>query len=499
MSMAIIEGKYKICETPLSEWSPEKVSGFEFYNRYQDFCNIFKKYITGVDFEKYFAQPVCTKGTIEWFVPISFKNAYNAEDNVGEKERIISIIKKGLESLKANEHAKEYIDIVLRSLETKYIDDVTYLSDNDIMFCVWGLIQRNSKPIKDIISFDVSDRRIHKIKYKTQGQGSISFSEKNILHGHTIEENQIPELKPCEGYKFKEWLEQSPVGIKVNKNITFTAVFEKDNIENGIGEVDAPGGNGIEGGKGKDLPLVDAEDDKTFWVNFTSDENGSLIGETTYTKKKGEKISEHEIPNPLAKEGFRFVRWDKNPINHKVAEDVEFRAQYEPINHEPIPVPWYRRTDWFSGCLNWLLALLLLLLILFLLWFLLGKHDFSFCGCNCEQSPYNPTPAQTRCDDLVVAGSNEPQSHIFDMGKQSGTFDFEYATGGSIADSIVIYDGNNRNSKIIFNYYGTTGDCSLNARAESKKLSFSNRYILVDIFPDTDDGTCWQIKVNCPN
>lgn len=126
-----------------------------------------------------------------------------------------------------------------------------------------------------------------------------------------------------------------------------------------------------------------------FNVSFISGENGTLTGNTSFTKDADSYINHDEIPHVDPKEGYEFVGWSENPNGYQVASDKEFLAQYRPKPPVPDPpkeiIPWWKRfwlwlTALFAGrgCLRWLWSALLFLLLLFLIiWMLRGCH-----GCN---------------------------------------------------------------------------------------------------------------------
>ncbi|MDR1937444.1 MAG: S8 family serine peptidase [Tannerellaceae bacterium] len=144
--------------------------------------------------------------------------------------------------------------------------------------------------------------------------------------------------------------------------------------------------------------------EKKLKVRFNAGENGTLNGISKLSKRKNEIITEEEVPQVVAKEGYEFTGWDKNPNAYNVAGDTEFTAQYRKIIPPPLlpppppplpKLPWYKRFwAWLcalfvgEGCLKWLLRLLLLLLLLLLFgWWL-------FRNCSGEGRPYTsmPTP-----------------------------------------------------------------------------------------------------------
>lgn len=112
-------------------------------------------------------------------------------------------------------------------------------------------------------------------------------------------------------------------------------------------------------------------------VSFTVGDKGSTNQAEAFYRDHNHTIQNSEIPAVTPKDGYKFLRWDSDPLNHNVDSDVEFKAVYEQI--PPPIVPWYKR--WWrlfteKGCLKWLLWLLLLLILLLLcMWLLKGCHE----------------------------------------------------------------------------------------------------------------------------
>lgn len=128
-----------------------------------------------------------------------------------------------------------------------------------------------------------------------------------------------------------------------------------------------------------------------FTVRFNAGEGGYLIGNSELTKYDDGIIAESEIPEIEAKEGYKFIGWDRSPNDYTVTSDTEFIAQYKKEDivlppSSPLPkLPWYKRfwswrRTFFTrkGCLESLLRLLLFLLLLLLLtWLLRNCHSCS--------------------------------------------------------------------------------------------------------------------------
>ena len=158
-----------------------------------------------------------------------------------------------------------------------------------------------------------------------------------------------------------------------------------------------------------------------FTINYNAGDNGNLYGNTSVTKQSSEYISNNEIPQVEANDGYEFAGWNENPNGHEVTEDKQFTAQYnkkEPIIIENTPpiakLPWYLRFwNWLkalftgNGCLKWLLWLLLILLLLLL---------FSWLFRNC--SGHNLTGGAALSDNDSTWVKKDPR-----VGDGGGIYD----------------------------------------------------------------------------
>lgn len=417
----MIKGKVKLCETPLSAFNIEMLNGAPFYERYNEFINVFKVY--GVnDVEQLFAQPRYNDQNkkIEWFIPtpegeMPIKFSDLTED---EKLNYEPILQSEITRLKSiRDSLTKPTDSAYFACALRYIDDVidyVYCHNNQITFGLWGMGIRGGHELKSVITDSITDHRIHKITFKLDGNGEISGrKELHRRHNHVLESAEIPTIQPAKRYNFVKWLPNNPQGYQVTDDIEFTAVCEhcgKYLIEFNAGEHgELQGSTSVELNAGTKLfetalptpvpqdgfefkgwePIIDAntlvENDQTYTaifkeievvppipavqkhnIHFDAGEHGVLPDEySDYSIDHGNTIPLEQIPmvNPIA--GKRFVGWDKStsdPIN----EDTNFTAKYEDI---PVKLPWYKRF-WLwltgSGCLKWLLWLLLALLLLLL-------------------------------------------------------------------------------------------------------------------------------------
>ena len=139
---------------------------------------------------------------------------------------------------------------------------------------------------------------------------------------------------------------------------------------------------------------------------FVAGEHGSIEGTACFTLPYGSIFNNDNTPAIKAKRGYKFIGWDKSPIDYTLNGDTTFTAQYEK------GLPWYKRLwAWFTdkGCLKWLLWLLLLLLLLFLLSCLLRSCEGS--------SPVEPTPVIETNDGRVIDNNGPVRGIVGDDGK----------------------------------------------------------------------------------
>lgn len=97
------------------------------------------------------------------------------------------------------------------------------------------------------------------------------------------------------------------------------------------------------------------------------------------------------------------------------------------------------------------------------------------------------------CNDVVEAGSDEPESIVVELGQNSGTFQFDYDTY-FVKDRItIIYEGN-----IIYDSgcIGTEG-----IKTEFITYSGNSTKITIQVEPNCEGtvGTAWDFTVYCPN
>lgn len=511
-----VKGKEQLCvcnDYKTYFKSIQGLGGHTLFDRYKDLENIVNKRVSE-KYRHFLAQPELDDNTIQWFSEPYYKEPKRLSELKGQeydyynnvKNETVSHYRSVVDELQAQNKNSEAEAL---GNAIKFVnDDFVYCYDGKTVLGVWGMELRDEvreplgiamkntfekprKPKPPISGDEQSDSKqetdpdkpsgedekggeepsnddnsLLSVKFDANENGSLNGkTEYKMRKGEKVSSDMIPEAEADDGFEFLGW-DVEPNNHEVVDNVVFTAQFKK----------------------------------KLYKVHFFDGGHGSLLGRTEYDKYYEERVLANEVPEVDSNEGYKFIGWDKNPNDYVIKKDTSFVAQYENENN----TWWSRFWGRGSGCLNWLLILLLLGLISLLLWYLLsGYRNFNFCGCNCDETdvvpPYpkpTPKPVLKPCDALQCSGSNSPESFVFDMGQNSGSFIFEYATGSSIPDQILIHDGGNKTDKVLFQYNDITGG----GWDDRKDISirFNNSKILIEIIPKDDPSTYWEFKVNCP-
>lgn len=424
--MTQVKGKVRICQSKINDFNIELISGTPFYQRYEEIRRVFIKHLPQTDIDSLLAQPLenVSKGTIDWYIPQPQEEPdsldYLRQNNPDEypqyaelKEKALNLI-KGISNVGVQE--SQFVDCVLKYLDSPYLDKIVYCYDGKVTFGVWGMGMRAGRALETVITDDVRDHRVHTVRYIVQGNGKIVGKDHFLRkHGHVLQgQNDIPNIIPDNHYAFVEWQPEAPQGKPVNGDLTYYAICKRSDdycVSFKLGEGGHYEGNDVVYKKEgqiigqEDVPVPMAEagfhfkrwepnaptgtvvnDDLEFTalfekdkvvvppipvgcnIHFDAGEGGVLNGADTLLKNEGDILGKEEIPTIKAKKGYKFLGWDVAPENWRVEGDKTFVAQYEKR------IPWYKRlwlwlTGLFAGkgCLKWLLWLLLALLLLFLL------------------------------------------------------------------------------------------------------------------------------------
>ena len=517
--MPTIKNKIKLCETSLSDFTLEQISGVPFYNRYPEMERVFSKVVPSIDFGRCFAQPYENKlkRVIEWYYvpgeyfPSRLSELSNVDqslysDAIAQRDNVINAIKSAFKN--AGESERRFLNAALTGIDSTDSDTTTYLNNGIVLFGVWGMRAKTGRKMEDVIHEDVLDHRVFTINYQISGNGELSFNSLKRKYGHKLLPTDVPQVLPSEGWTFTKWEPGIPQGHTVTEDVIFTAVCENSSVHSSLGRDGNEENNNNPTDDQEERPIYDTHEDfrpNQYHIYFKNESGGYLRGNVEQLKNEGEKVSLKDIPVVIPEEEYDFIGWNIEPTDYEVHSDMEFVARFRKKNDSKEKHWW---NGWFGrgGCLqallNWLLLGLGLLLLLLLLWcFVFGKCHFNPCGCDCDDSKPVPVigpdtdggtrPVQNPCNTEQASGGEEGYMGYFDMGQQTGKFTFEYNTLNQ-PDSIIIYDGKGTAGKEIFSYGGGSSDWV------TTEVEFHKRIVTVTI-KGLESGTAWHFNINCPN
>lgn len=419
MAEHILYGKRKICYTDVTDFTDFQGIGRDpLYKRFDSVYSIIEKNIEP-QYRDFLAHPIyCSEeDLILWHVREwnNTPSLYNDLPQVEKakyteiKDKTIAVYETTLKGLSGED--KQILTGAL-----KYIDeDFMFCYDNKVIVIAWGMSPDTHKHVvKGTIIHDLQIQNNHKIRFIVGDNGSLSNKFESVISrpdGTILSHIDLPNVTPKEGYIFNGW-EPNPLGLKVNGPLTFNAIYDKLPIENtsiekenvnvnfiagdggslsGITEFSIEKGTYIDTAKipevlpfegytfsgwdvQPDLKMIDK--DTTFCAifnrnnincKFNAGEHGTINGSDYFSLPYGSSFNHSNIPDIKAKRGYKFIGWDKSPIDFVLNNDTTFTAQYQK------KLPWYKRIwAWFNsfnrkGCLKWILWILLFLLLLFLL------------------------------------------------------------------------------------------------------------------------------------
>lgn len=356
----------KVCSCDRSYFT--NVQGYEkrtLFERWDAIYNAISNNIPD-QYKDFLTKPEFEGDTIYWYAKLSSKDdliRYTVLDDTSklEYDRILAdtlaVYQNAIDELKRQNKLEESVCLEKAILVVN--KDFLFCYDQKVILSIWGMELKDysidpmgvaMKVIRQPISKPIPIKK--RVVFDAGAQGQLQGApEYDLNKGDIIQADNIPTVIPIEGYRWLGW-GKNPLNHQVDEDVVFHAQYEP--IET--------------------VPPI--PDEPIHQVKFTSGDEGDLDGISNLSKKRGENIAFHEIPQVKPKEGYRFVGWDKVPDNHQVDNDIEFKARYEreAVVPPPIPkLPWYKRLwAWFNeaGCLRWILWLLLILLLLWLLWWL---------------------------------------------------------------------------------------------------------------------------------
>lgn len=364
-------GKRKIGSTNVCDFTYYQGIGRDpLYRRYQSVSSLTKR-VVDPQYAHFLAIPNYseTEDTINWYIDEWNDMPVRLADLTGDdairyheiKDTTIAHYKAKLANLNGE-------DLQVMASALRYIDeDFIYCTDGKVYLLAWGMTPDTRKHIsKSELVHDDPKTTKYKITFETGENGQIRSKIGSTImlpEGCEITKNDIPLITVVEGYVFDGW-QPDPIGVKVNKDMTFTATYHEVKVAPPIPPTEPP------------APIVVTPPQEVI-CTFNAGSNGKISGCSTIKKTIGSSISRAEIPAVMANKGYKFKCWEPNPDNMLVKENTTFNAVYEQ------DIPWYKKI-WMCingrGCLKWLLRVLLVLLLLWLLfWLLRGCH-----GCSRE-------------------------------------------------------------------------------------------------------------------
>ncbi|MBP5540533.1 MAG: InlB B-repeat-containing protein [Bacteroidales bacterium] len=522
--MASVKNKYRVCTTRHTECSYDLIHGKAYYDRYVEIANAAARcsVLSPEEFEKTFAQPVenITSHEIEWFLPRGSENSIKLSQLRADDPTAYAVVNNKRSQIKQRllKACKENpADALFLHPLTVGLDDDELCSslDGQLLVYAWGMTLKIGRQPEEVVRMSATDHSAYKVSYNASEGGCVSFASILRLKGVILKnEKDIPQVIPDEGYEFIEWQPYDPHDTAVESDLLFTAIFQESPAPPPVDEesIDNAEKNNEADIEETQVPNPEPNNPIYYNINFHSTQGGSLVGTCHYLKRSGEQINTNEVPDPVADEGYRFVGWDRQPNGYTMGNaDEVFTAHFESVSTEKTTF-WLWRHSFWRALLGWLAGLLLLALLLLLLWcFLFGNCWRGNCCCDCEQippvvlvtppDPPDPTPdphdttdtitITNPCNEQVASGGDEGYSGYFDLGQQSGTFQFIYNTE-NIPDEITIYDGRGTSGKVIWHYSGST------EVPQIAQITFSQRYVTI-IVKGQESGTYWEFKVGCPN
>lgn len=359
-------GKRKVGSTDICDFTDYQGLGRDpLYRRFQSVNSLVKRVIDPL-YAHFLAVPNYSESEdiINWYIDEWNETPVRLVDLTGDVAQRYQEIKNAtIAHYKAKLADLSGEDLQVMGCALRYIDeDFIYCADGKVFLLAWGMTPDTRKHIsKGELVHDAPNITKYKITFDAGEHGEFQSKVGSTImlpEGSEISKHDLPEINTAEGYAFTGW-EPNPLGMKVDKDLTFTATYNEA-IVSPVPPV---------------VPPVVPPTPREATCYFNAGANGQVIGNPSIRKTIGSSISQAEIPSVKANKGYTFKGWDKNPANMLVKGDTTFNAVYEQN------IPWYKKLwMWLTGrgCLKWLLWALLALLLLWLLsWLLRGCHSCS--------------------------------------------------------------------------------------------------------------------------
>lgn len=310
-------GKRRLCYTEVSDFRDFQGIGSDpMYKRYDSVYAVIDKVIAD-EYKHFLAQPSYTEDDqIFWYVkewnetPVSFKNlSPDLKSHYTEiKDATIHHYNEVLSSLKGE-------DARILSGAIKYIhEDFMFCYDDKVVVVAWGMLpDSNQHKVVGAIIKDLQFEERFKVRFDVGDKGKLPLKIDSVIsraRGVSLGSIDIPTVEANEGWRFVRW-EPDPIGYKVTRNVVFHAVYEEEP---------------------KTKTEKHEEEKNSVKVIFSSDERGSIQGNSYYELPAGQLIPRECIPTIVNSDGYEFIGWDKS-TDEILKEDTEFIAQYKQMSY----------------------------------------------------------------------------------------------------------------------------------------------------------------------
>jgi len=248
--MPIVIGKTKLCSTDLKYFkSIQGIDKKTLFVRYPALDTIIKNNIDS-KYQNFLAQPDQEGNTITFYGK-TFKETPQilSELQDSEHEKYSALKKETLahyeNKINALRNTSKTNEADFLTNAVKYIDDqFIYCYDDMVVLGVWGMQLRDD--VRDDISEirknliikkkiehvtpqaeepEVTEPQNFTISYNAGENGTLKGNPYiNKFQNETLNENDIPQVEPNEGFEFTGWNE-NPNGVEVNDNKEFTAQY----------------------------------------------------------------------------------------------------------------------------------------------------------------------------------------------------------------------------------------------------------------------------------
>lgn len=454
MSVPAVKGYMALCVTPRPQVCDEQgVGQWPMWKRFDSVKAIVDQYIDE-PYRNFLARPEFdvdkqkSEEYFYWYTPRTdavFSRLSNSGDDHDYYRSLLdetlTQYHSAVEQLKSEGKIEEANFLQLSLKYAGDSEDNVYCGDGRVVAAVWGMRPRQGQDIHDSkLEADLfPPTELHTVQYELGDQGSThSPTILRKSHGTKIYAHQVPQVTATDGYEFTGW-NRNPIGFIVNDDLLFTAQYKKAKQEEVkpeppkkivmhhvrflmpdgqvIKELDVEHSKQILPSYIPQLPAVgrvlcSAWNGNPLNDIITSDRdyraispvkpemplhtvrflkpNGDILSQ--FQMEHGTQLTQAQVPSLPIVDGVTCIGWDSNPLAEKITSDRDFIAK----QREKKELTGSGRGGCLSVLLNWLLLLLGLLLLFLLFWcFILGKCNFDFCGCDCENQPnpiVNPQP-----------------------------------------------------------------------------------------------------------